>query len=173
MARIPYVDLELAPDAIKEQLKTRKPLNIYRMLAHATTVAPGFLMMGRGLLRESELDPGLRELAILRVGILSGADYEVYQHTRVAKSVGLSDVKIEAIAEGADSPTFTKLEALVLAFTDEVVCKVKAGEELFDDLLKHLNERQMAELVLTIGFYMMVCRFLENFEVDIEPPGSI
>ena len=27
----------------------------------------------------------------------------------------------------------------------------------------------MAELTLTIGFYMMVSRFLENFEVDIEP----
>ncbi len=31
----------------------------------------------------------------------------------------------------------------------------------------------MAELVLTVGFYMMVCRFLENFEVDIEAPGTI
>lgn len=172
MSRIPYFDIELAPDVIKEQLKTRKPLNIYRMLAHATTVAPGFLMMGRGLLRESELDPQLRELAILRVGILSGAGYEVHQHKRVAASVGVPDAKIEAIGEGAAAPIFSDLERLVLAFTDEVVCSVKAGDALFDDLLKRLNHRQMAELVLTIGFYMMVCRFLENFEVDIEPPGT-
>lgn len=172
MSRIPYFDIELAPDVIKEQLKTRKPLNIYRMLAHATTVAPGFLMMGRGLLRESELDPQLRELAILRVGILGGASYEIHQHKRVAASVGISDAKIEAIREGAAAPIFSDLERLVLAFTDEVVCNVKAGDALFDDLLKRLNHRQMAELVLTIGFYMMVCRFLENFEVDIEPPGT-
>jgi hypothetical protein len=32
----------------------------------------------------------------------------------------------------------------------------------------------MAELTLTIGFYMAVSRFLENFEVDIEavPPSE-
>ena len=27
--------------------------------------------------------------------------------------------------------------------------------------------------LLTIGFYMLVSRFLENFEVDIEAPGTI
>lgn len=173
MSRIPYFDIEMAPDVIKEQLKTRKPLNIYRMLAHATTVAPGFLMMGRGLLRESELDSQLRELAILRVGILSGAGYEVHQHKRVAASVGVSETKIAAIEVGATAPAFGELEKLVLAFTDEVVLNVKASDALFEDLLGRLNHRQMAELVLTIGFYMMVCRFLENFEVDIEPPGAI
>jgi len=173
MSRIPYFDIELAPDVIKEQLSTRKPLNIYRMLAHATTVAPGFLMMGRGLLRESELDPQLRELVILRVGILSGAGYEVHQHKRVAASVGVSEAKIVALEEGATAPAFNELEKLVLAFTDEVVRNVKASDALFEDVLNRLNHRQMAELVLTIGFYMMVCRFLENFEVDIEPPGTI
>jgi len=35
------------------------------------------------------------------------------------------------------------------------------------------EQRQLAELVLTIGFYMMVSRFLENYEVDIEAPGTI
>ena len=173
MSRIPYFDIELAPDVIKEQLKTRKPLNIYRMLAHATTVAPGFLMMGRGLLRESELDPKLRELAILRVGILSGAGYEVHQHKRVAASVGVTEAKIAAIEEGATASVFNEIEQRVLAFTDEVVLNVKASDALFDDLLNRLNNRQMTELVLTIGFYMMVSRFLENFEVDLEPPGTI
>ena len=31
-----------------------------------------------------------------------------------------------------------------------------------------LNDRELAELTLTVGFYMMVSRFLENYEVDIE-----
>ena len=46
---------------------------------------------------------------------------------------------------------------------------VKAPDVMWNDMLRHLDHRQMAELVLTVGFYMMVCRFLENFEVDIEP----
>ncbi|OGI66929.1 MAG: carboxymuconolactone decarboxylase [Candidatus Muproteobacteria bacterium RBG_16_60_9] len=173
MPRIPYFDLAQAPAAITEPLGSRPPLNIYRMLAHATNAAPGFLKLGGALLRESELDPKLRELAILRVGILSGAGYEVHQHKRIAARVGIPADKIDAVATGPDAAVYTALEKLVLRFTDDVVRNVKAADALFRELLAQLNNRQMAELVLTIGFYMMVSRFLENFEVEIEPPGAI
>nr|MBF0682803.1 carboxymuconolactone decarboxylase family protein [Pseudomonas sp.] len=173
MARIPYFDMSQAPEAYKDLMKARHPLNLYRMLPHATTVAPGFLKMGGAILRENEIDTQLRELVILRVGMLSGASYEVHQHKRVARSVGVSDEKIAALENEPDSPVFSELERLVLRFTDTVVHDVKAPDDLFNSVLEHLNHRQMAELVLTIGFYMMVSRFLENFEVDIEPAGVI
>ncbi|HEY8554445.1 MAG TPA: carboxymuconolactone decarboxylase family protein [Burkholderiales bacterium] len=173
MPRIPYFDLEQAPEEIKQHLASRHPLNIYRMLAHATTAAPGFLRLGRALLRESELDPRLRELAILRVGILSGAAYEVHQHKRVARLVGLEAEKIDAVARGAAAPVYDALEREVLAFTDEVVRNVKASDAVFHSLHRKLGDRRIVELLLTIGFYMMVCRFLENLEVEIEPPGTV
>lgn len=173
MPRIPYFDLQQAPSAITDLLQSRPPLNIYRMIAHATTVAPGFLRLGGALLREAELDAGLRELAILRVGVLSRASYEVHQHKRIARRVGLSEEKIEALAQGPDAAVYAPLEKLVLRFTDDVVRNVKADEVLFKELLTQLGNRQIMELVLTIGFYMMVCRVLENFEVEIEPPGSV
>jgi AhpD family alkylhydroperoxidase len=173
MPRIPYFDMTQAPAAITEPLGTRPPLNIYRMLAHATNAASGFLKLGGALLRESELDPKLRELTILRVGILSGAGYEVHQHKRIAARAGVPEDKIAALALGADADVFTPLEKSVLRFTDEVVLKVKASDAMFAGLLALLGNRQMAELVLTIGFYMMVSRFLENFEVEIEPPDAI
>jgi 4-carboxymuconolactone decarboxylase len=173
MPRIPYFDLKKAPPEITELLGSRPPLNIYRMLPHALTAAPGFLKLGGALLRENEIDSKLRELAILRVGILCKASYEVHQHKRVARRVGLPVEKIEAVTQGADAAVYTPIEKLVLRFTDEVVCNVKAPDALFHEVLSHLNNRQMAELVLTIGYYMMVSRFLENFEVEIEPPSAI
>ena len=173
MARIPYFDMDQAPAAYADLLKSRHPLNLYRMLPHASTAAPGFLKMGGALLRENEIDSQLREIVILRVGMLSGASYEVHQHKRVARSVGLSEEKIAAIEQGAEAAVFSDLERLILRFTDTVVHDVKAPDELFNSVLEHLNHRQMAELVLTIGFYMMVSRFLENFEVDIEPSGAV
>jgi 4-carboxymuconolactone decarboxylase len=169
MARIPYCDLDQTPPAVQELLKSRRPLNIYRMIAHATTAAPGFLALGGALLRQNELDSQLRELVILRVGILSSAGYEVHQHKRVARSVGVPEAKIHAVAIGPSAPEFSPLERRALEFTDTVVRDVKAPAEQFDALLAELNPRKMAELVLTIGYYMMVSRFLENFEVDIEP----
>src|SRR6185503_10324461 len=47
-------------------------------------------------------------------------------------------------------------------FTDQLVRHVKAPDAMWNDMQTHLDHRQMAELVLTVGFYMMVCSFLEN-----------
>jgi len=173
MARIPYFDMTRAPPAYQELLKARHPLNLYRMLPHAgPSAAAGFLAMGSALLRDNELDSRLREIAILRVGILSKAGYEVHQHKRVARQVGLSDAKIAALETGADLAALDETEQLVLRFTDTVFHDVKAPDALFNAVTAKFGPRQTAELVLTIGFYMLVSRFLENFEVDIEPPGT-
>ncbi|RYF47653.1 MAG: carboxymuconolactone decarboxylase family protein, partial [Comamonadaceae bacterium] len=104
MARIPYFDLNQAPDDYKELLGGRPPLNLYRMLPHAgPAYSKAFLGLGGAILRSSELESQLREIAILRVGILSKASYEVHQHKRVARGVGLSDAKIAALEVDADT----------------------------------------------------------------------
>ena len=54
-----------------------------------------------------------------------------------------------------------------------MVARVKATNETFDALAAHFNHRQLNEAVLTIGFYMMVCRYLENFEIELEDEGSV
>lgn len=172
MARVPYFDLAQASPAYQELVKSRPALNLYRMLPHAGQAAEGFLKLGGALLRANELDSQLREIAILRVGVLSKAGYEVHQHRRVARNVGLAEEKIKALESGNTAP-FDELERMVLAFTEKVVRDVKAPDDMFQPLYARLGARQMSELVLTIGFYMMVSRFLENFEVDIEPPGTI
>lgn len=173
MARIPYFDLKDATPEYLEAIGTRPPLNLYRMLPHAGPAALGFLKLGGALLRQNELDSQLREIAILRVGMLSKASYEVHQHMRVARRVGLSEAKLAALEPGGDTSVFDLRESLVLAYTDQLFHHVKAGDELFASMQAAFNPRQLSELTLTVGFYMMVSRFLENFEVDIEPAGTI
>ena len=80
----------------------------------------------------------------------------------------MAEAKVAALEIGADTSALGELERLVLQFTDQLVHEVKAPDTMFAALSAHLDRREMAELVLTIGFYMMVSRFLENFEVDIE-----
>lgn len=173
MARVPYFNMAEAPAAYSELLGNRPPLNLYRMLPHAGPAAVGFLKLGGALLRENELDSQLREVAILRVGILSKASYEVHQHKRVARNVGLSEEKINALEEGADTAALTPLELQVMRFTDQLFHHVKAPDDMFEAMGSKFSTRALSELVLAVGFYMMVSRFLENFGVDIEPPGGI
>lgn len=173
MARLPYFDLAKAPPSYTEMLGQRKPLNLYRMLPHAGKAGKGFLKLSGEVLHENMLDARLREVAIFRVGLLSGSAYEVHQHRHVARKVGLSNAKLAALKIDADTAALDEAEKMVLAFTDQLVNHVKASDEMCEATTARFSEGEVTELVPTIGFYIMVSRFLENFEVDIKPRIAI
>jgi AhpD family alkylhydroperoxidase len=174
MARIPYFDLATVPGALGERLRARPPLNIFRVLPHAPVAAQCFLALGQAVLRESSLPPRLRELVILRVGALSGAGYEVHQHRKLARAAGVADNEIEAtLADGANAASWRAAglgadECAALSFTDEAVRNVKASDAAYGALAAHFDPGRQMEIVVLLGFYMMVSRLLENFEVDLE-----
>ncbi len=174
MARIAYPDLSQLSEDVQELAARINPmLNVFRMLAHAESAYYGFMKFGNALLMKSELNPVLREIIILRVGHLSKASYEIYQHEKIARHVGVSSDKIKALGSGENEDVFDYIENIVIRFTDEVVHSVKAHENTFDAISQYLNPRQLNEAILIIGFYMMVCRYLENLEIDIEEEGVV
>ncbi len=174
MPRIPYPDPASFPPKLAEfQARIDPNVNIFRMLPWAETATEHWHRLGNALLQKSQLDPVLREMAIIRVGHLCRASYEIFQHERIAARVGMPARKIKALADGPDSPEFDELETLVLRFTDEVVRNVKASDATFGALAERLSNRELCELVLTIGYYQMTCAFLENFEIPIEAPGLV
>jgi 4-carboxymuconolactone decarboxylase len=170
MPRIPYYDVEQATGKHAEFLGKLKPhMNIFRMLANSEYGLKGFVRMGNGLLHRCELDPPLRELAILRVGRLSRAAYEVFQHERIAREVGVEDAKIAALRDGTiEAAVFSDNDKAVLRFTDDVVRNVRASDKNLKAVQAFLSAGAVVELTLTIGYYMMVCRFLETTGVEGE-----
>jgi len=130
--------------------------------------------LGNGFLSKGTLDPVLREIAILRVGYVSRAHYETHQHERIARGLGMSDALIAAIKQGADAPELSALQRQVLRYVDDLVHNVRASDATFAALREHFSVTQMQELTLVTGYYMMVCRFLETFGVEVETrePGS-
>ena len=170
MARVPYPDLAALSGTTQEYFAKLgdSPLNLFRMLAGGEGLLRAFNRLGGHLLYKSSLDPKLRELAIIRVGLLSGATYEVFQHDRVGAEVGLTADQIEGLREGAEHPAFGELEAAVLRFTDDVVANVRASDATFEPLRAALSLQELQELTMTVGFYMMVSRFLETFGIETE-----
>jgi 4-carboxymuconolactone decarboxylase len=177
MARIPYPDpASLQPDTQEFLGKLGDPLNIFRMLAGGEGLLRAFSRFGNHLLFKSALDPVLREIAILRVGVLSDATYEMHQHDRISRGIGMSDELLAGIRAGADAPVFDELQANVMRYTDDVVRNVRASDATFEPLRDALPLQELQELTVTIGFYMCVSRFLETFGVDIEerhPGGDV
>ena len=166
MARIPYVESENAHWLTREILARRNNRNIHRMLGHSGPLADAFVRLATTLRYESELDPALREIAILRVGVLSGATYEVTAHRVHARAAGLSERQIAAV-EAGEADALTPLQQGVMRFTDDVVANVRARDATFLPLQAALEPRSLVELVVAIGFYMAACRFLETFDIDV------
>ena len=170
MPRLPYHDLKGLPEDLTRMLAERPPLNLYRMMPHAASLMPGFLKMGFAIRTETELDPKIRELVIQRAGTLMGSRYEVFQHRRIAAKVGATVESIGAAVTPGASAGLDAKEALALEFTDAVIGQVRVSDDLFQKVLAEFGERQLCEMLLTAGFYMMVSRFLENTGVEIEDP---
>lgn len=168
MARVPYPDPTELSDDTQAFLAKMPPLNIFRMMAGGEGLLPAFSRFGNYLLYKSALDPVLREIAIVRVGVLSGAGYEVHQHEAISRQLGMSDDLIAAIYEGPEAAAFDDAQRDVMRFTDDVVAHVRAADSTFDALRARLSARELQELTVTIGFYMAVSRYLETFGVDIE-----
>lgn len=171
MARIPYPEPDTLSPETRATLDKLPPLNIFRMMAGGEGLLAAFARFGTHLLYKTTLDPVLREIAILRVGVLSGAGYEVYQHERIAQDIGMSEDLIAAIHAGPDAAALDDLQRLVMRFTDDVAANVRAADGTFTPLQERLSLQELQELTMVIGYYMTVSRFLETFDVDIEDPA--
>ena len=172
MARVPYADPATFSDETARLIERLAPLNIFKMMANAPHLVRPFVDLGGAFLFGSELDPVTRECAILRVGYLSNASYETAQHEKIGHDLGMGETLIEALKIGPSATGLSDKHRITLAYVDDLVKNVKAGPTTFDPALNHFGVLKLQELTLVTGYYMMVCRFLETFEVDIEVGGA-
>jgi alkylhydroperoxidase family enzyme len=168
MSRIPYPDPATLSPTVRGTLD-RAGLNIMRMMANASEpVFEGFGAFSAAFYRPSELDPLLREVAILRVGHLSKSRYEVFHHEGLGRQLGLTGAQIAAIAEGRPDEPLTPAQQAVMAFADDIILNVRAGDETLAAVKSHLSDQALIDLILVIGLYMTVSRLLETTGVELD-----
>jgi 4-carboxymuconolactone decarboxylase len=172
VARLPYADPEGLPDAAREALEAAPPLGVFRMMANAETAFRPWLRWGGVLLGDLALDPVLRELAILRVSRLTPhAEYEWVQHAPIARAVGASEEQVAALErDDAEADCFSDAERALLRFTTEVVQDARASDATFEAITKLLSARELIELMMVIGQYMMLARVMATTELDLDEP---
>jgi 4-carboxymuconolactone decarboxylase len=170
MPRIPYADPATLPENVRNAV-ARAPINVVRMMAGTSdAVFDGFSKFSGAFYGPaSSLPAALREVAILRVGYMSHAPYETFQHEASARLAGLGDSQIEAIKHGGEHvEALDPVQQVVLSFTEDVVKNVKASDANLAAVRKHLSDKQVLDLTMLIGLYMMVSRFLETAGVELD-----
>jgi len=167
--RIPYgMSSEFYPSL--QKLLKQSPLNGTRMLGLASEeVFDGFGAFGRAVNIGTQLDPALREVVILRVGYLSGASYVLQQHEAKARTLDILNDQITAIRQGGPQPeVLSNQQQAVMDFTDDVVKNVRASDDTLGAVRQYLSDRAVADLVLLIGCYMGISRYMETMGVPLE-----
>jgi alkylhydroperoxidase family enzyme len=168
MPRIPYPDPAKQSETVRATL-ARAPINIMKMVSNASEpVFNGFGQFSGAFYQPSELDPALREVAILRVGYLSKSAYEIFHHEGLGRQIGLGDAQIAAIKAGRPDAALTAAQQAVMAFADDVIVNVRAGDATLAAVRAHLSDQAVVDLILVIGLYMTVSRLLETAGVELD-----
>jgi alkylhydroperoxidase family enzyme len=123
-------------------------------------LVPDLLLMARNSLMTllqpgRKLDPKLRELAILRTGIVGDSRFEYSQHLKLARTVGVPEGKLAAVKGWATSDLFTPVERAVMAAADELLSRNLVEDETFAALQQHLSDPEILELFVVIGLWRM------------------
>lgn len=169
MARLPepdlsHTDLTALIVRIKEERGGRL-LNLYRMLLHSPPLADGWRQLLTAIRQHATLSERIRELVILHIAVINGADYEFQAHVPFALKEGITQAQIDALKAG-EIEGLSDAERAVLAYAGAITIEVRVPDPLFDEVRRHLNAREIVELTATIAAYNMVSRFLEALQID-------
>ncbi len=161
------------PDEVVQRLLSTDPSSqpmpnaLATMMHHPALMGP-FLVYNNVLLQKPTLSPRRRELMVLRVAWRTKSHYEWVQHLRLAPRVATTPEEITAITEGAAATGWTPLEADLLAATDQLIDQYRVEDETWARLAKELDERQLVELVFTVGTYTALAMACKSFGLQLD-----
>ena len=74
----------------------------------------------------------------------------------------------DALADWRVTSLFSERERAALAFTDAMTRHIRVPDDVFADVRRHFDERQIVELSVLIGAYNMHTRVQEALKLDLE-----
>lgn len=145
-----------------------KGLNALGTLARHPALTRAFNTFNGHVQFATTLSPRQRELLVLRVASLRRCAYEWAQHAVLATDAGLSADEVERVARGPSDPEWSNLERAMLSAADELVEKATVSDETWAVLAAELDERQLIDLVFTVGSYEVLAMAFLTFAVELD-----
>lgn len=171
MARLPYVAAGTSPrvDELYARIGGlgRPVLNLYRVLANQPEALASFLGMSAYVRDGSSLDPRLRELLILATAHGLVQEYELVQHTEIARRAGLGPDKIGA-AKGGALDALDARERCAVEYARAVARARDCDDATFARLREHFDDAVVADVVLTVAWYHLCAAVLGPLRVELE-----
>lgn len=121
------------------------------------------------LLNRNRLDTRLRELMIMRIGWVTGSEYEWTQHWRVATEAGIPAEDILAVRDWRSSGRLTPADRAVLTATDEALAGQTISDATWAEVTKYITDpAEQVELVVAMGNWTLFSMLLRNLKIPLE-----
>lgn len=170
-ARIPFVEPGTRPelaDIERGILAERGRVSIlYQALLNSPPLASGWEKLLTAVRNQNTLPADLRELMIIRVAVLNGADFEYHAHVPHALKAGMAQEKIDALRFVAvPMEIYTETEQLLIRLTDAMTRQIVVPNEIMEGLQATFDARGVLEAVATVASYNMVSRLLVALDIS-------
>jgi alkylhydroperoxidase family enzyme len=180
-ARIAPLSIDAATEAAKEAgcPEGLAKLSVFQILLRKPQAARALNGMLTALLFKGELDPGIRELIIMRIAWVRGAGYEWAHHWDFALRVGHDEKKIVGLRDWQGADEFTAPERAALAATDDTLRSGLISDDTWHACAVHFDEDLLVELVAVIANWQLFATLLVNLRIPLEedrtswPPDGV
>jgi AhpD family alkylhydroperoxidase len=171
MSRVAHVSVEQLLGRLttkySDQVTAMDPFPpLYGTLGNSPPMLSAWLDFAWTLRYEPISDRGLRELLILLVGSRRSAPYCIAAHLRMATAEGVEQEKIDAVSRWREASCYSPTERACLDLADAMLAG-EATDQHVAAVVELLDEERAIEVVLTVGFYMMVAAVTTT--LDLQP----
>lgn len=172
-ARLKPVPAAEWTDAHREALGTRArgedTLDVFQTCLRNLDLCRNWMAFTNYILSDrSSITPRDRELLILRIGYLCRSDYEWAQHAALGLRIGLTSEEITRITRGPDAAGWNPADAVLLRAADELHRDQHISDTTWTRLRERFDDRQMMDIIFTVGQYTMVSMYLNSAGVQLE-----
>ena len=178
MARISLIEEAACPELAEliARIKAGRRgglLNVYKLLLHSPALAQTWFDHNSAVRWQTKLSGRLREIIIVRIAHLNGVDYVLAQHVPgLAVAEGLTLPECEALANWRATDLFDLRERAALAYAEAMTLSTSVSDEVFADVRRHFDDREIVELSVLIGTYIMHNRVMKALAIDLEPESN-
>jgi len=158
----------LPPTGRPEGENRPKGLNALGVLARYPELALAYNTFSGQVMYGSTLSARHRELLVLRVAAVRDSEYEWRQHVASAGDNGVDPDEVARVRVGPETPGWSELERALLLAADELLSDALIGDATWSVLAGALEERELMDVVFTVGAYDVLAMALRTFAVPLD-----
>lgn len=120
--------------------------------SHELPAATRAMTQLEAVVKESTLEPRLRELVKLRASQINGCAYCVDMHTKDAEAMGEDAQRLHLVAVWGESPVFSARERAALAWTEALTLLPETGapDDVYAEVAREFDAEEQVALTLGI-----------------------